>query len=315
MIDYDIVLRAQGCLLGQFAGDALGNPVEFQKPEQIRKQFPNGVRDLLASDIWETIPGQLTDDSEMALALARTLIKLKTYDAQEVRRAYVEWYDSDPFDCGGTVEAGLRGDPNSTSEANGALMRISPLGIFGVNHQLEEVAKWARQDALLTHPNPICQQANMLFAMAISFALKSGCSPEDLFKKIQSWAKQLGVKSKLIETIDKSASEPPEDYVYQRGWVLIAFQNALWQLTHAPSLEEGIVDSVMRGGDTDTNGAIAGALLGAVYGKGQVPKRWIDCLLNCRPKTGEFGVLQPRPEIFWPTDVLVVATDLLTATQ
>jgi ADP-ribosyl-[dinitrogen reductase] hydrolase len=57
------------------------------------------------------------------------------------------------------------------------------------------------------------------------------------------------------------------DYIRQQGWVLIA----LWQLLHAPSLEEEVVDTVMRGGDTDTNAAIAGALLGAVYGGEAMP--------------------------------------------
>ncbi len=77
-------------------------------------------------------------------------------------------------------------------------------------------------------------------------------------------------------------SEPPSDYLYHQGWVLIAFQNALWQLQHAPSLQEGVVDTVMRGGDKDTNACICGALLGAVYDKVAVPEQWINCLLGCR---------------------------------
>jgi len=59
--------RAQGCLLGQLAGDALGSLVEFQTPEQIRQEYPNGVRELADGGPWNTIAGQPTDDSEMAL--------------------------------------------------------------------------------------------------------------------------------------------------------------------------------------------------------------------------------------------------------
>ena len=68
---------------------------------------------------------------------------------------------------------------------------------------------------------------------------------------------------------------PPKDYTKHMGWVLIALQNALYQLLHAATLEEGVVDTVMRGGDTDTNGAIARALLGAVHGRGAIPARWV----------------------------------------
>ncbi len=64
---------------------------------------------------------------------------------------------------------------------------------------------------------------------------------------------------------------------------MIAFRNALWQLLNAPDLEVGVVDTVMRGGDTDTNAAICGALLGAVYGLDAVPAQWLDCILNWRP--------------------------------
>ena len=65
----------------------------------------------------------------------------------------------------------------------------------------------------------------------------------------------------LMAAIIGAAQDPPSDYVDHQGWVLIAFHNALWQLFHASSLEEGVVDTIMRGGDTDTNAAICGALL------------------------------------------------------
>jgi ADP-ribosylglycohydrolase len=93
--------------------------------------------------------------------------------------------------------------------------------------------------------------------------------------------------------------------------VLIAFRNAFWQLLHAPSLEEGIIDTVMRGGDTDTNAAICGALLGAVHGREAIPAQWLDTLLHCRPESGRPGVQRPRPECYWPVDALELAQELL----
>src|SRR5258706_72296 len=156
--DDGTLLRAQGCLLGQLAGDALGSLVEFQSPEAIRPKYPNGVHELADGGTWGTIAGQPTDDSEMALMLARTLIKHKRYDAQEALNAYVFWLNSDPFDCGSTVSSGLSGRLNHGSQANGALMRISPLGVFGCNHDLTRVSEYAKADALLTHPHPVCVQ-------------------------------------------------------------------------------------------------------------------------------------------------------------
>ena len=303
--------RAQGCLLGQLVGDALGSLVEFKTPDEIRREYPDGVRDLADGGTWNTIAGQPTDDSEMALMLARSLVEERRYIREAAREAYVGWLDSGPFDCGMTVAAGLRGHPNPESQANGALMRISPLGIFGAKHAAEEVADWARQDAAITHPHLVCLQANALMALAIAHAVREGGNASDLYERILAWANDIAVDESLLEAIEGAAEAPPADYVQLQGWVLIAFRNALWQLLHAPDPEHAIIDSVMRGGDTDTNAAIAGALLGAVHGRNAIPERWVNCILNCRPEAGRPHVRRPRPKQFWPIDALELAGRLI----
>ena len=81
------------------------------------------------------------------------------------------------------------------------------------------------------------------------------------------------------------------------------------------NLTEVVVDTVMRGGDTDTNAVICGALLGAVYGRDAIPTQWTECLLNCRPVAGQAHVSRPRPECFWPVDALELAERLLSPDQ
>jgi ADP-ribosylglycohydrolase len=285
--------------------------VEFQSPEAIRSKYPEGVRQLADGGTWGTIVGQPTDDSEMALMLARTIIKHGRYDAEEARKAYVLWPNSAPFDCGRTVSSGLSGRLNYKSQANGAMMRASPLGVFGCNYDLKRVSEYAKADALLTHPRPVCLQANALFVMAIANSIGTWKDALEIYEQIKNWASEMDVEVPPKTAIADASTSPPADYVHQQGWVLIAFQNALWQLLHAPSLEEGVVDSVMRGGDTDTNAAIAGALLGAVHGLEATPAQWRDKLLNCRPKAGMPHVRHPRPERFWPVDALHMAQCLL----
>lgn len=304
--------RAQGCLLGQLAGDALGSLVEFRTAEDIRREYPSRVRELADGGRWGTIAGQPTDDSEMALMLARMLAEQQRYDPKEARKAYVFWLDSRPFDCGNTVYVGLRGRPNPQSQANGAMMRVSPLGIFGANYNLEQVAAWAQQDAALTHPYPVCLQANSLFVMAIAHVISTGIGPQLLFSQIETWAREMKVADALLNSITGAATAPPSDYILQQGWVLIAFRNALWQLLHASNLEDGVTDTVMRGGDTDTNAAIAGALLGAVYGREAIPTQWVERLLSCRPEAGRPQVQHPRPNCFWPVDALDLAERLVS---
>ncbi|MBN1827045.1 MAG: ADP-ribosylglycohydrolase family protein [Candidatus Eisenbacteria bacterium] len=314
MNDEDKILsRAQGALLGQLAGDSLGSLVEFRRAEEIRLEYPEGVRELADGGTWNTIAGQPTDDSEMALGLARMLVERRGYDREGARAVYVEWIDSGPFDCGNTIAQGLRGRPNEESQANGALMRISPLGVFGAFRAIGEVAALAEEDASLTHPHPVCRQANALFAAAIARAVKDGLSPDALYMETIARAEERGIDPSLMEALRGAADSPPADYSRLQGWALIAFQNAFWQLLHAPDLEEGVVDTVMRGGDTDTNAAIGGALLGAVHGREAIPAQWEKAILSCRPRRGDPRVRHPRPERYWPADALELAERLLDA--
>jgi len=76
--------------------------------------------------------------------------------------------------------------------------------------------------------------------------------------------------------------------------------------------EEALVATVGQGGDTDTNAAIAGALLGAAHGREAIPLRWIFAVLSCRP-LAESGALRPRPGEYWPDDILELSKALLLA--
>ncbi len=307
------VSRAEGCLLGQICGDALGSRVDYyDDAEAIRRDFPNGVRDMCEGGVFNTLAGQPTDDSEMALALARTLISDKRFDLENIRAAYLDWFESGPFDCGETVAAALCGSPNQSSQGNGALMRACPIGLFGASLNLETVAEWARQDAAITHPHPICQETNALFVMLIATALIESAEPAALYKMIVQWAEEMKVSEDLRDAISIAETESWIDRSSsKKAWVLVAFQNAIWQLLHAPNLEEGVVDTIRRGGATGTNAAVAGALLGVVYGREAIPTRWDAAVCSCKPESGAEGVCQPRPQHYWPCDAADLARRLL----
>ena len=328
--DSRVLSRAQGCLLGQLAGDSLGSLVEFQSSSRIAEKYPDGVRLLEDGGTWSTIAGQPTDDSELALMLARSILKEGTYDQESTAQAYAYWYKSGPFDIGTTTTTALSAaaealeaggsaakaamkSADNKSQANGALMRVSPLGIIGAVTPREKLEAWARADALLTHPHPVCQEANVLFTAALSLAISTGKSPEEIYAATVESAEHMDADTKLLEALHAANDGPPGDFSTHQGWVLIAFQNAFHRLLHSKSLEAGVVNTVMCGGDTDTNAAIAGALLGATHGREAMPEQWLDRILTCRPLPGLKGVKRSRPPGFWPVDALWLAELLLTA--
>ncbi len=118
-----LLARAQGCLLGQVAGDSLGSLVEFSSAGGVAAVYREGPRLLEDGGHWEILAGQPTDDSELALALARSILANGGYDPDAALTAYSEWFRSEPFDVGGAMRAALAGLPSPMSQANGSLMR------------------------------------------------------------------------------------------------------------------------------------------------------------------------------------------------
>ncbi|HJL41094.1 MAG TPA: inositol monophosphatase family protein [Myxococcales bacterium LLY-WYZ-16_1] len=318
--------RAQGLWLGQLIGDALGAQVEFRSAAQIAATFPQGVRELQDGGHWNTLAGQPTDDSELALALARSLVEWEAFDREAVARAYAAWFDSDPFDMGGTIAAALGpasrakaedhpvadaavSAARSQSQANGALMRISPLALV-YHRDVDVLCKFACDDAGLTHPHPVCVAANVAFVAALAVALNGADTPEDMIREATNRVRGFPGAETVVARLDAAREgEVPVLDEGSQGWVVHAIQNAFYTLLHAESGEEGLVTTVGRGGDTDTNGAITGALLGAFYGAEAWPSRWRRAVLTCRPAPGRAA--RPRPRLYWPVDALHLAERLL----
>ncbi len=150
-----------------------------------------------------------------------------------------------------------------------------------------------------------CHEANAAYAAAIAVAIETG-DPQRTYQAALGATREAAVR----EVLFRASAEPPADYSHLEGWVLIALQSAFFQLLRASSLEAALIETVSAGGDTDTNGAIAGALLGAVHGREAIPQRWRAALLSCRPLV-EAGARKPRPRDFWPVDALELAEQLL----
>lgn len=308
--------RAQGALLGLLAGDALGAQVEFLDAATIRSRHPQGVTELRAGGTWNLLAGQPTDDGEMALALARSIVAARGYDPAQAGAAYVAWGQSKPFDMGATTRAGIdalagRGRANPQSQANGALMRAAPIGVAakGVPNR---AGAWARADAALTHPHPVCQSANAAFCAAIAVGVAGG-DREAMFMAAYDFAiVHDGLEAEPVrEVLRAAASSAPTEFMQNQGWVLIALQNAFHHLVAGTPLAEAVIKTVAQGGDTDTNAAICGALLGAADGRSALPVSWQSRILGCRALPLP-QVTHPRPATYWPDDAMELAEALLT---
>jgi len=203
-----------------------------------------------------------------------------------------------------------RAAASRSSEANGALMRQCPLAIWGYRLAPKALALWVRADTALTHPHPVCQDASAAFLVALAAVIRDGLDGRAAYAVAYEWDRLHGQSPIVAAALATAALEPPA-FQPDEGHVVIALQNAFYQAYHASSFEEGLVATVMGGGDADTNAAIAGALLGAIHGVAAIPEQWRTAVLQCRPERGRPGVRQHRPEVYWPVDALALAEVLL----
>ncbi len=327
---------AIGCLLGALAGDAAGATLEFLEhdptPEDVvwAMSMPGG------GDL-QVAPGQITDDGELTLCLARALAESETFDIETIARNYAKWVESSPFDMGFTTSYSLGSFRNldvsqvgyagvmqqsasricTGSKANGSLMRITPLGIWGHNLEVSEIANYARQDTSLSHPNPSCGFAVACYCIAIATLIKNSGARELAFINAKNWldSQENMAKHEREYTSWQEVSswlKEAEDnvnvpYFPQIGFIKIAFTHAFRHLLLGSDYEKAIAETLLGGGDTDTNACIVGGLIGAAVCVDGIPEPMCDRVLNCNTSLGK----HPRPSFLHPQQIYELIEKLL----
>lgn len=313
--------RAFGCLAALLIGDNLGAQVEFMSAAEIAERFASEALTMEDGGIRKIQAGQPTDDGELALTLARSLVKQGSFDPADIAQRYVDWLRSGPFDVGNTtrqallgplrlpalaVDQACRAHASTSSQANGALMRVAPIGI-AAHGRPSLAAHWARQDALLTHPHGVCQEANAAYAAAIAAAV-AGADRQAMLDAALAVLLPTTEGDVVKQVLTAAAEgERPTEYQRQMGWVLIALQNAFYHLLVGDDVGHTLSETIRQGGDTDTNACIAGALVGAADGVVCLEWQQLGPLLSCRAHPQS---LMPRPMACWPDDVGLLAQQL-----
>lgn len=284
--------RYEGTLLGLAAGDALGGAVEFLPRAAIERSHPSGVRDIAGGGPHELRLGEVTDDTAMALAIAGACSS-EGIDLDQVAANFLEWYRSGPKDIGITTSRALAkmdaGIPwrevadRMTLETpgklagNGAMMRCAPVALR-FRHDIDRLREMSLETARMTHPDPMATWGTVALNQAIAYLLNGG----DLEGAARAAVN--GIENEaVVDAIESAANRNYQD-VKSGGFVLETLGAAFWVIRHRDSAEEAIIAAVSMGEDTDTTGAVTGALVGAHYGRTALPDRWLE-------------VLEPRDEL------------------
>jgi len=280
--------RARGILLGLACGDALGAPVEFVSRSVIADRHPGGLRDFAAGGWLNVVPGETTDDTRMAVDLAKTLVETDPPDMTDLAGRFAAWLRERPKDIGNTTHlaidrfiAGDRWDVagqtaldirgSQGAASNGSLMRCAPVAIRFADDP-ERLRRVSIDSSRVTHAEPRCVWSCVALNQGIAHLLTGG-SRETLIEAALDDI-ELAI---VVDTVRGAAGRASDD-LEGSGYVLNALAVAFWALQTTDSLEDAIVAAVMIGEDTDTNAAVTGALAGALYGADAIPSRWLDLL-------------------------------------
>lgn len=278
--------RAAGVLLATAAGDALGAGYEFTYPAAA-----DATIDMIGGGPFHFAPGEWTDDTSMAVAVAEVAaegIDLRSTEGLDaVAAQFLRWYDSQPNDIGNQTRAVLSARSESAAEmqkqarrltgrkgGNGSLMRTAPIALMYLDDE-QGCIDAAVQISALTHDDPRASQACAMWSYAIRHAVLHGS-----FDGVRAYLDvALGDAAEFWgPMLDRAETGAPTDFS-NNGWVVHALQTAWWAITGAEDsgpghLPAALERAVRAGHDTDTTAAIAGGLLGARWGASAVPQRW-----------------------------------------
>lgn len=319
-----IAPRARAVLAGLAVGDALGTTLEFSRPPARPWSTPltGPHQGISGGGPFAVLRGQVTDDTQMACCLFRAL-RASPEDPSgflaAVASSYHTW-STMAFDIGTLTAQALASVPSVATPdqagraawlmadrqpaGNGSLMRTAVIGALTADARPR--MEFTLLDGAITHADPRCQFACLAFNEAVAAGVAGAEAPAmalaasaSLDQALEVVANRHPVEERPL--VIQAHAELSADLAAARladpgldgalaiagpasGFVRVAFRLAFWQLLHAQDFKAGLLDTVNRGGDADTNGAIVGALLAARDGWEAIPQAWLEVVGSCDPR-------------------------------
>ncbi len=272
----DIEQRAIAAYLGLAVGDALGATVEFMTPREIQHAY--GTHKEIIGGGWLRLkPGMVTDDTTMSLALGDAILEAQGVDAETIGRHFDQWMRNKPIDIGNTVRRGIlhfrnKGETcvpvNEYDGGNGACMRVLPIAIATLGLDEATVRAAVETQSHITHNNPLSDAGTWCVVRMVQMALQ-GATMSEL---------RQGPVEELLQAYPEFVFRRKHPSENPSGFIVHTLRVVFSAIFDTDNFEDCLVDTVNRGGDADTTGAIAGMVVGALYGLGAIPDRWLKKL-------------------------------------
>ncbi|MEU0631850.1 ADP-ribosylglycohydrolase family protein [Streptomyces sp. NPDC005989] len=285
--------RVAGAVVGSAVGDALGAPFEFGPAGVYTARFPDGVGTMCGGGGWD--PGEATDDTQMAVLVAESLLERDGLDLPDMFGRFRRWAAGDPKDIGLQTEAvltsgeawdlaaALHFQVSGRAAGNGSLMRAATSAVYFAARGRTATMDAARRIAALTHGDRAAWEGTAVLHELIRVALDGG----DPLSAVPGALESVHEDHRGRWATVLAPGWRPEAATEFNGAVWPCLGTALWALRTTDSYENALAAAVDVGGDTDTVAAVTGALAGAGYGFGAIPPRWTEPLHVPLPGYGD----------------------------
>ena len=292
--DLAISERILGSLFGFAIGDALGVPVKFITREQLSD---SPVKGMLGHGTHNQPPGTWSDDTSMTLCSILSLME-NEFSPSNIMKRFFEWSENgymaahgEAFDIGNATSESINrfkagtpstewGCKNDWQNGNGSLMRILPLSLYTLSEIESSALEKSFQSSALTHAHIraklICGYFTLLIRKLIN-GNKLEAAIDYANKEIEAYVPD-SEKAHMANLLDKSVLSKDIKDISSSGYVIHTMEASLYCITTSSSYEEAVLKAVNLGDDTDTTGCITGAIAGIIFGKDDIPDKWIDHL-------------------------------------
>jgi ADP-ribosyl-[dinitrogen reductase] hydrolase len=274
-----------GCLLGLAVGDAVGTTLEFK----VRDSYPPRT-DMVGGGPFGLRPGEWTDDTAMALALADSLAAHPDLNEADLMRRFTEWHEQGTYSCTGTCfDIGITtrqalarwkgtgnpiaGSTDPNTAGNGSLMRLAPVAVrhWRDRAPLRNVA--ARQSRT-THAAPEAVDACVAWAEVLADAIAGLKRSEVLRARVDLGGAVGPLAGAFGSILAGSWRGKDRQTIRSSGYVAHSLEASLWSVGSTGGFSSAVLRAANLGEDADTTAAITGQLVGALYGLNGIPEEW-----------------------------------------
>ena len=282
--------RASGAFIGLAVGDAVGTTLEFE-----RRDARPLLTDMVGGGPFDLKPGQWTDDTSMALAMAESLVfaSSESLDARDLMDRFIAWRNEKDycctgslFDIGNTVRAALvrylkdndpfAGSTDPETAGNGSLMRLAPVALRFWDDR-PALDRAAAEQSRTTHAAEEAVDACRAFAGMLADAIEG--QPRDrVLRPERHFKGDSRITDKVANILAGSWCGKRRDDVQSSGYVVHTLEAAIWSVARTRNFRDAVLLAANLADDADTTAAVTGQLAGALYGLNGIPREWVNRL-------------------------------------